>query len=104
MAVDNRLQHISNSEGSVVVLFVEACSPQTPLMVAGVVNIKNKLQRSQGLRIKALDTNLEIVPGRFDGQTVLVHFSGFFTCLPKDVRATTKDFIFPMRCEEVCSR
>ena len=67
MTIDNRLQHFSNSEGAVVVLFVEACSPLTPLMVAGVVDIKNKLKSSQGFRIETPDANLEIVPGRLDG-------------------------------------
>jgi len=101
MAVDDRLQHLSNSEGAVVVLFVEACSPLTPLMVAGVVDIKNKLKSSQGLGSKRLMPTWRSYQA---DSTVLVHFSGFFTCLPKDVRATTKDFSFPMRCEEVCSR
>ena len=67
MTIDNRLQHLSNSEGAVVVLFVEACSPLTPLMVAGVVDIKDKLKSSQGFRIETLDTTLEIVSGGFDG-------------------------------------
>ena len=67
MAIDNRLQHLSNSEGAVVVLFVEACSPLTPLMVAGVVDIKDKLKSSQGFGIEAFDTALEIVSGSFDG-------------------------------------
>ena len=41
MTIDDRLQHLSDrdSEGVVVVLFVEARSPLTPLMVAGVVDV-----------------------------------------------------------------
>jgi len=61
MTIDNGLQNFSNSEGAVVVLFVEARSPLSPLMVAGVVNIEYKLQRSQDLRIKALDADLHNV-------------------------------------------
>ena len=66
MAVDNRLQHLSNSKSAVVVLFAKARSPLSPLGVARVVDIENKLQRSQSFRIKTLDSTLKIMPDSFD--------------------------------------
>jgi len=42
MTIDNRLQNIDNSEGSVVVLFVKIGCPLTPLMTSGVIDMKNK--------------------------------------------------------------
>jgi hypothetical protein len=53
MTVDDRLQNLTNSERAV--LIVEAVSPLSPLMVAGVVDIEHKLQRRKGFRVKALD-------------------------------------------------
>jgi hypothetical protein len=35
-------------------------------MIAGVVDIENKFQRSQSFRIETLDCTLKIVPGGFD--------------------------------------
>ena len=67
MTIDNGLQNFSNSEGAVVVLFVEARSPLSSLMVTRVVDIEYKLQRIQDLRVKALDANFEIVSCSFDG-------------------------------------
>jgi hypothetical protein len=46
MTVDDRLQHLSDCESAVAVLFIEARSPLSPLVVARVVDIENKLQRS----------------------------------------------------------
>ena len=66
MAVDDRLQNLTNSERTIAVLLVEAGSPLSPLMVAGVVDIEHKLQRSKSSRIKALDGSLKIVPRRLD--------------------------------------
>jgi hypothetical protein len=43
MTVDDRLQHLSNCKSAVVVLFIEARSPLSPLGVARVVDIENKL-------------------------------------------------------------
>ena len=60
------MQHLSNSKGAVFVLFVEARSPLSPLGVARVVDIENKLQRSQSFRIETLDSTLKIVSGSFD--------------------------------------
>ena len=47
-------------------LLVKARSPLAPLMITGVVDIKDKLQSSQSLRVKALDSTLEIVPDSFN--------------------------------------
>jgi hypothetical protein len=65
MTVDDRLQNLTNSE-RITVLFVEAGSPRSPLMVAGVVDIEHKLQRSKGFRVKALDRSLKLMPRRLD--------------------------------------
>ena len=66
MTIDNRLQNIDNSEGSVVVLFSKIGCPLTPLMTSGVIDMKNKLQCNQSFRIKTLDVTLKIVPDSFD--------------------------------------
>ena len=42
-------------------LLVKARSPLAPLMITGVVDIKDKLQSSQSFRVKALNATLEIV-------------------------------------------
>ncbi len=42
MTVDDRLQHLRNYKSAVVVLFIEARSPLSPLGVARVVDIENK--------------------------------------------------------------
>ena len=66
MAVDDRLQNLTNSERTIAVLLVEAGSPLSPLMVAGVVDIEHKLQRSKGFRIKTLDRSLKLMSRRLD--------------------------------------
>jgi hypothetical protein len=66
MAVDDRLQNLTNSERTIAMLLVEAGSPLSPLMVAGVVYIEHKLQRSKGFRVKALDRSLKLMPRRLD--------------------------------------
>ncbi len=66
MTVDDRLQNLTNSERTIAVLLVEAGSPLSPLMVAGVVDIKHKLQSNKGFRVKALDRCLKLMPGRLD--------------------------------------
>jgi hypothetical protein len=43
MTVDDRLQHLSDCKSAVVVLFIEARSPLSPLGVVLVVDIENKL-------------------------------------------------------------
>jgi hypothetical protein len=48
------------------VLFVKIGGPVTRQMITGVVDIKNKLHRSQSFRIKALDATLKVVPGCLD--------------------------------------
>ena len=62
--VDDRLQNLTNSESAIAMLLVEVASPLSPLLVAEVVDIKHKLQRIQIVRVKELDSNLEIVPIR----------------------------------------
>ncbi len=47
-------------------LFVEARSPLAPLMITGVVDIKDKLSSSQGFGVKAFNSTLEIVPTSLD--------------------------------------
>ena len=69
MAVDDRLQNLTNSERTIAVLLVEAGSPLSPLMVAGVVDIEHKLQRSKGFRVKALDRSLKLMPRRLDSSS-----------------------------------
>ena len=69
MAVDDRLQNLTNSERTIAVLLVEAGNPQSPLMVAGVVDIEHKLQRSKGFRVKALDRSLKLMPRRLDSSS-----------------------------------
>jgi hypothetical protein len=66
MTIDNGLQNIGDSEGAIVVLFVKIGGPLTPLMITGVSDIENKLQRSQSFRIKALDATLKVVRGSLD--------------------------------------
>ena len=41
VAIDDRLQNLANSERTIAVLLVEAGSPLSPLMVAGVVHVYN---------------------------------------------------------------
>jgi hypothetical protein len=43
MTVDDRLQHLSDCKSATVVLSIEARSPLSPLGVARVVDIENKL-------------------------------------------------------------
>ncbi len=43
MTVDDRLQHLSDCKSGVVMLFIEARTPLSPLGVARVVGIENKL-------------------------------------------------------------
>ena len=66
MTIDNGLQNIGDSEGAIVVLFVKNGSPLTPLMMTGVVDVENKLQRSQSFRIKSTDATLKVVPRSFN--------------------------------------
>ena len=69
MAVDDRLQNLTNSERTIAVLLVEAGSPRSPLMVAGVVDIEHKLQCSKDFRVKALDRSLKLMPRRLDSSS-----------------------------------
>ncbi len=66
MTVDDRLQNLTNSERAIAVLLVEAGRPLSPLMFAGVVDIKHKLQRSKSFRIKTLDRSLKLMSRRLD--------------------------------------
>jgi hypothetical protein len=66
VAIDDRLQNLANSARTIAVLLVEAGSPLSPLMVAGVANIEHKLQRSKCFRGKSLDGTLEVASRRLD--------------------------------------
>jgi hypothetical protein len=63
-------------------------------MTSGVIDMKNKPSAT-----KASGSRHLLSPWRScqTTSTTLVHLSGFFTCLPKDMRVTTKDLSMPMR-------